>query len=124
MGYPPATRSHATASNEALSCRSRIAYVLRRNTAPLAIVSGLLLTVATSGWLVLRSLSTGTGGLEIRVNWTAIVALGMPLVGLAFWLVRFFIRVALWQTPIRETGSQIGSSVPYPCSAGKPANPF
>ena len=69
----------------------------QRRTAPLAIVGGLLSTAAILGWLVLRSLSTG--GLEIRLNWTAIIALGVPLVGLAFLLVWLFIRVALWQNP-------------------------
>ena len=68
-------------------------------TAPLAIFGALLLTVGTSGWLVLRNLFAGTGGLRIRLNWTAVIALGVPFVALAFLLVGLFIWVALGQSP-------------------------
>jgi hypothetical protein len=37
-------------------------------------------------------------GLEIKLNWTAILALGVPLVALTFLLVWLFLRVALRQT--------------------------
>ena len=35
--------------------------------------------------------------MEIRLNWTAICALGVPLVTLAFLLVWLFLRLARWQ---------------------------
>ena len=99
MGASFPLRSDAIVVHKALPCRSRRAHVLQRTIAPLAISTALLLTVATSGWLVLRNMSTGTGALEIRLNWTAIFALGVPLVGFAFLLVWLFIRVALSQNP-------------------------
>jgi len=37
--------------------------------------------------------------MEIRLNWTAIFALGVPLVLLAFLLVWLFLRLARWQIP-------------------------
>jgi hypothetical protein len=115
-------RSSAIVINKAaLPRRSRIASILKREIAPLAIVTVLLLSVTSLGWLVLRSLSVGTGGMEVRLNWTAIVVLGMPLVGLAFLLVSLFIRVAFWQTPHTDTGSQINPSTPVLRSQVTPA---
>jgi len=90
-------RSTALAIDHAPSRRSPITYVLQLRTAPLAIFSALLLTVATSGWLVLRTLSAGIGGLRIRLNWTAIIALGVPFVALGFLLVWLFVCVTLGQ---------------------------
>jgi len=78
-----------------------MAYVLKRGTAPVAI-SAVLFTIATAGWLVLGSLSTGAGGLEITLNWKAIVALGVPLVALTLLLVGLFRSVALWQAEPRH----------------------
>ena len=113
-------RSNTIVINKA-GRRSRIASILKRQIAPLAIVSVLLLSVTFLGWLVLRSLSVGTGGMEVRLNWTAIVVLGMPLVGLAYLLARLFIRVAFRQTPHTDTGSQIISSAPVPRSQVTPS---
>jgi hypothetical protein len=73
-----------------------MAYVLKRGTAPVAI-GAVLFAITTAGWFVLRSLSTGAGGLEITLNWKAIVALGVPLVALTLLLVGLFLSVALWQ---------------------------
>jgi hypothetical protein len=75
----------------------------------------MLFTLTTVGWLVLRSLSTGAGGLEITLNWTAIVALGVPLVALTFLLVRFFLSVAFrhadYDTTVVKTGQKWVSQV-------------
>ena len=92
-------RSNALLINKHLPGRSRIVFLLQQEAVPLAIVSALLLTTLTLGWIVLHSLSAGTRGLEIRVNWTAIVALGVPLVIVAFLLVWLVVRVAQWQSP-------------------------
>ena len=81
-------------------------HVPRRKTALLAIFSVLLFIVATSGWLVLHGVPAGSGGVQsgaqIRLNWTAILALGVPLAALAFLVVWLFSLVALWQNP-RDT---------------------
>lgn len=90
---PARTTTPETA--HAPSHRSPLTCVPQPRTAALAISSALLLTVATSGWFMLRSVSAGTGGLHIRLNWTAIVALGAPFVALAFLLAWLFVWVAL-----------------------------
>ena len=51
--------------------------------------------------------------MEIRLNWTAIFALGAPLASLAFLLVWLFLRLARWQIPHDKnilTAVGIGSS--------------
>jgi len=93
---PPA-RSTVVVIDQAPPRRHPITYALQ--TAVLAIFSALLMTIGASGWLVLRNLSAGTGGLRIRLNWTAIVALGVPFVALAFLLVWLFVWVAVRQNP-------------------------
>jgi len=51
--------------------------------------------------------------MEIRLNWAAIFALGVPLASLAFLLVWLFFRLARWQIPHDKnilTAVGIGSS--------------
>ena len=92
-------RFNALLINTILISRSRIVFFLTREAVPLAIVGALLISITTLGWLVLRSVSDGTGKVDIRLNWTAIFALSVPLVALAFLLVWLFVRVAQWQKP-------------------------
>ena len=41
--------------------------------------------------------------MEITLNWTAILALGVPLFALAFLLVWLFLRIARWRIPRDKT---------------------
>jgi len=71
----------------------------RRKTPLLSIFSVLLFMVVTTGGFMIHSISAGSSGLRMRLNWTAILALGVPLAALAFLVVWLFSLVALWQNP-------------------------
>ena len=94
---PAPANSNTGVIDGATAGHSRINSVLQRESTALVIFVAFLLVLATSGWLVLHSLSAGTAGLRIRLNWTAIIALGVPFTALAFLLVCLFFQVALWQ---------------------------
>ena len=65
--------------------RSCNANVLRRGAAAaVASVGVALFILSTAGWLVLRDLSSGAAGIKITLNWTSIVAFGVPFVALTF----------------------------------------
>ena len=64
--------------------RSCNANVLRRGAAAAATVGVAIFILSTAGWLVLRDLSSGAAGIKITLNWTSIVAFGVPFVALTF----------------------------------------
>ena len=99
INAPGPAHSSARVLDRAAADHSRINSVLQRESTSLAIFTVFLLILATFGWLLLHSLSAGTAGLRIRLNWTAIIALGVPFIALAFSLVCLFVHVALWQKP-------------------------
>ena len=99
INAPAPAQPSARVLDGAAADQSRVNSALQRESTSLAIFIALLLILATSGWLLLHSLSAGTAGVRIRLNWTAIIALGVPFIALAFLLVCLFVHVALRQKP-------------------------
>ena len=95
----PVASSPQLVVDEAPRSRSGIDYAVHRMLAPLAIAGLLLLLVASSVSFVLWSVSSGTQGLQMKLNWPAILALGAPLIPLAFLLVYLFVRLAFEKAP-------------------------
>lgn len=80
--------------------RSSNANVLRRGTAAVATVGVMLLILSSAGWLALRDLASGTGGIRIRLNWTLIVGLGVPFIALSFLIL--WLSDRMFSTPSQD----------------------
>ena len=52
-------------------------------------------------------MACAAGGLEIRPNWLAIAAFGVPLVSLAFLLVWLFLRFAVLEAAPDATSTEL-----------------